>query len=104
MEFLAIFALFLNLYSSVAAFQIFFEHQLAFDGYMCSVTEYLGKKRSIYECSSVCVRETSCVGFFFNYLNNDCSATSQVYAVPGECMWTGDDTNYYIDGKLSIVN
>ena len=75
-----------------------------FDGYTCSSTQYLGKKRSILNCSEACAKETSCVGFFFNNWNNQCSGTSVVYVVPGACQWTGDDTYFYLDGKFPIVN
>ena len=96
--------MFFNFDSSVEGSQRLFEHQLSFNGFMCSTTQYLGKKRSILHCSEVCARDTRCVGFFFNHLNNKCSGSSVVYVVPTECQWTGDDTYFYLDGKLLIVN
>ena len=82
--------------------ELLYEHQHAFDGYMCSTSQYLGKKRSILQCSEACAREASCLGFFFNHLNNECSGTSVVYVVTTECQWTGDNTYFYLDGKLLV--
>ena len=105
MEILATFVLlFFKILSSVEGSERLFEHQLPFDGYMCSTTDYLGKTRSILQCSEACAKVASCVGFFFNHLNNECSGTPVVYVSPNTCTWTGEDTYFYLDGKLPSCN